>query len=100
MPTKALTHQQQRLGGKREADLRMSSFRRGYDATWRKVRRLHLARYPACTFCPHPATIVDHIKPLNDGGERLDPDNLRSVCRNCHAILTANYAKTGRNEMT
>lgn len=32
----------------------------------------------------------DHIQPLNEGGDPLDPGNLQSLCRDCH------FRKTGR----
>lgn len=34
--------------------------------------------------CKGKASEVDHIIPLSEGGSRLDPRNLRSVCRPCH----------------
>lgn len=29
--------------------------------------------------------MVDHITPINNGGEPLDSDNLQSLCNTCHA---------------
>jgi 5-methylcytosine-specific restriction endonuclease McrA len=31
---------------------------------------------------------LDHIVPLADGGERLDPDNVRWLCHSCHSART------------
>ncbi|NOG53131.1 MAG: HNH endonuclease [Planctomycetes bacterium] len=67
---------------------------RGYDRTWRRLRRMYLARHPLCEHCLRyddvtPATEVDHIVSLRDGGERLDVNNLQSLCRACHARKTA-----------
>lgn len=106
MPTKALSFSQRRRQQDAEhgrparaPDHRGSAYARGYDADWRAVRETVLREEPCCTFCPRPATIVDHITPLTAGGARLDRSNLRPVCRECHTHLTANYRKTGRNEM-
>jgi 5-methylcytosine-specific restriction protein A len=30
------------------------------------------------------AEIADHIKPIKEGGARLDINNLQSLCRSCH----------------
>lgn len=57
---------------------------RGYDARWRRLRKMHLAAEPLCRMCGRPADLVDHITPIRDGGERLDDDNLQSLCRSCH----------------
>jgi 5-methylcytosine-specific restriction endonuclease McrA len=29
--------------------------------------------------------MVDHIKPMHDGGESLDSSNLQTLCNACHA---------------
>lgn len=66
---------------------------RGYDALWRKVRRMKLARDPLCESCRKrrrtvAAQLVDHIVPIRAGGARLDLANLQSMCRRCHARKT------------
>lgn len=83
---------------------RRSSTAAGYDRDWRAVRADHLRQHPLCVFClaegrTVSANIVDHIVPLNSGGPRLDPQNLRSVCSLHHNQLTGNYRRTGRNEL-
>jgi len=35
-----------------------------------------------------PVDEVDHVIPLQEGGGRLDPANLRSLCRKHHATKT------------
>lgn len=80
-------------------DLRATAAARGYDAKWQRVRHAVLTHNPLCCFCSDVATLVDHITPLSQGGARLDVRNLRPVCRDCHALLTANLRRTGRNEM-
>src|SRR5688572_2168292 len=85
-----------------------SAAARGYDRTWRQFRECYLANHPLCVFrdtpdllhrCLVTASIPDHIKPLAEGGARLDESNLRSVCTACHSALTNNYRKTGQNQM-
>lgn len=65
--------------------------RRGstYDTAWERLRPEILARDagrcqvrgPRCT---DEATAVDHIIPVEDGGPRLDPTNLRAACQPCN----------------
>lgn len=39
--------------------------------------------------CQDPATMVDHIKEIKDGGSKLSLDNLQSMCLPCHNLKTA-----------
>jgi 5-methylcytosine-specific restriction protein A len=60
-----------------------------YNGAWPRVRREVLKRDDyrcqiAGPNCKGKATEVDHIVPWDEGGARLDPRNLRSVCRPCH----------------
>ena len=78
----------------REVDERPSAALRGYDRRWRRLRRMVLAREPLCRVCGEkgmltPATQVDHIVPLADGGDNAF-ENLQSLCATCHS------QKTGR----
>lgn len=62
---------------------------RGYDAQWRKVRKLKAAQDPLCEWCKRkgwavPLAVVDHIVPIRAGGARLDLRNLQSLCDRCH----------------
>lgn len=67
-----------------------------YQSTaWRKVRQLKLNQNPLCEECEKhgmmtPAQMVDHIIPINKGGEPLSMENLQSLCNRCHAVKTAN----------
>jgi len=59
-------------------------------ARWQKLRAWKLARDPMCEQCAAegrttPATLVDHIVPLKDGGDPMLVDNLQSLCASCHA---------------
>ena len=64
---------------------------------WRKLRALHLKRNPLCEKCfaddkITPAVIVDQ-----DGGGRLDGENLQSLCRACHNKKTARERANRKN---
>jgi 5-methylcytosine-specific restriction protein A len=74
---------------KRYDDRRGSAAARGYDARWDKAREAYLNRNPLCEMCEKegrttPAVLVHHKKPIDEGGERLNPDNLMALCRECH----------------
>lgn len=82
-----------------QRDDRLSSAARGYGHDWRKAREAHLAREPLCRFCAAEgrvtaATDVDHVEPFRGIQDpmRLDPANLRSLCRPCHMARTARQA--------
>lgn len=74
-------------------DNRGGSAKRGYDATWQRLRLMYLRDNPLCVECERQgeivaATDVDHITPIASGGERLDESNLQSLCRSCHSRKT------------
>ncbi len=74
---------------------RGSAAARGYDAIWRKVRMAHLMANPVCVTqgCGRSAVDVDHIVPHQDGGGRLDRNNLQSFCHSCHSRKTPKDVK-------
>lgn len=59
-------------------------------ARWRKTSRLYRDAHPMCEMdCKdsgrvRPAAVVDHIVPINEGGNPFDWDNLQSGCHQCH----------------
>jgi 5-methylcytosine-specific restriction protein A len=59
---------------------------RGYDAGWVKLRAAHLAKHPACAVCGTTAGVdVDHVQSIREAPHRrLDPTNLRTLCRLHH----------------
>ncbi|HOF38720.1 MAG TPA: HNH endonuclease signature motif containing protein [Candidatus Hydrogenedentes bacterium] len=62
---------------------------RGYDGTWQRARSIYLRNHPVCERCEQmgrvkTAALVHHIVPISEGGARLDPRNLASLCRDCH----------------
>lgn len=66
---------------------------RGYDRAWTKFREVFLMEHPLCEKCQEkgiitPAREVHHIKPLADGGAKLDPANCQALCRTCHQLIT------------
>ncbi|WP_374759703.1 HNH endonuclease signature motif containing protein [Dyadobacter chenwenxiniae] len=66
---------------------------------WRNhVRVQQLIDFPWCQKCYErakltPAQEVDHIIPLEEGGEAFDPKNLKSLCKRCHVIKSAEEAR-------
>ena len=70
--------------------IRGGAYGRGYDAKWRKVRKLYLQQHPLCSLCQQegkltPATVIDHILP-HRGDTTLfwDKKNWQPLCKNCH----------------
>lgn len=68
---------------------------RGYDNSWRKVRKHHLLYNPLCVDCLKnglytPGNEVHHIHKLADYPHlRDDPNNLMTLCKSCHSIRTS-----------
>ena len=65
---------------------------------WKRIRLEHLAEEPLCRNCKVRgyvtlATEVDHIKPLWEGGQEYDRNNLQSLCSPCHIEKTSAEAK-------
>lgn len=63
---------------------------RGYDAQWDKLAKQQLRRHPVCQWpgCEDAAVQADHIIPLGEGGARLDPGNVQSLCLPHHGVKT------------
>jgi 5-methylcytosine-specific restriction protein A len=60
---------------------------------WQDTRAAVLRANPLCAWClmegrVEPATEVDHIADLIDGGAPTDYANLRALSKSCHARLT------------
>ena len=60
---------------------------------WRNLRNHFLSKHPLCKLCEEkhiykPATVVDHIIPMANGGDPWREDNLQALCNRCHAIKT------------
>ena len=56
---------------------------------WEKARQARLAfDGQRCVRCGEPATEVNHIVAVADGGALYDHDNLESLCHSCHEEAT------------
>lgn len=53
---------------------------------WKRLRLLHLHRYPLCVHCHQSGQVIDHIIRIKAGGKTLDPSNLQTMCHQCHNI--------------
>lgn len=72
-----------------------------YDRTWRAFRKWFAGVEPAicagilpdgtiCGFAGRSDQMhLDHIVPIEQGGARLDPRNVRWMCAECHSRKTA-----------
>ena len=50
-----------------------------------RMRAAHLAAHPLCAICSvAPATEIDHITPVSQGGDFWDLDNWQGACSPCH----------------
>lgn len=54
---------------------------------WKMLRRRRLFLDPLCK-CGVIATDVDHITPIEEGGEPYDLANTQSLCASCHGKKT------------
>lgn len=81
-------HQKQKDKERNQA--RPSSVERGYDRDWQAVRDQKAAQDPLCERCLKrgiikPLDQVHHIIPIDERPDlRLNMDNLKSLCRECH----------------
>lgn len=62
-------------------------------SAWIKLRNYKRLLNPICEHCIKldiitPYHTIDHIKPISEGGEPLNLDNLQTLCKQCHAIKT------------
>ena len=74
----------------RAPDNRATANSRGYNARWRRARKMFLAEHPLCAECEKngrltAATVVDHIIP-HKGDQALfwDESNWQPLCKRCH----------------
>lgn len=61
---------------------------------WKKDSKHHLSVYPLCVICKQqgkitPATVSDHITPINQGGDVWDWKNRQGLCKHHHAVKSA-----------
>jgi 5-methylcytosine-specific restriction protein A len=63
-----------------------------------RIRHAILAEESTCAYCARPGQpddIIDHIRPLAEGGTDAR-ENLRRCCRRCHARKTGRESVRGR----
>lgn len=84
---RSLERQKEYNGRRPESD-------RFYGTTaWRRLRDAYLCAHPLCVECGRhgvvaEAQVVDHVEPYKERPDLgLDPDNLRALCRRCHARI-------------
>ncbi|EBB0695606.1 HNH endonuclease [Salmonella enterica subsp. enterica serovar Ajiobo] len=85
-----------------QKECRGTAAQRGYNHRWQVYRAQYLKANPLCVICYRegrftPATVVDHITPVN--GQR-DPlfwkaTNHQGLCRDCHSWKTRMIDKRG-----
>lgn len=78
---------------RRTPDTRPGARQRGYDRTWQRIRTAVLDEERYCRSCMAAgrvalATVVDHIRPLRDGGTHAR-NNLQPLCESCHNAKSA-----------
>ena len=100
MPDAPQRRDRKRIPGSTQ-DRRRPASQRGYDSDWNRLRAAHVERHPLCEHCAArgravPVDEVDHVRPFTGKADplRLDPRNLQSLCRSCHAIKTAEDVRT------
>jgi 5-methylcytosine-specific restriction protein A len=89
MPKRPQSHTLQK------SEPRASASARGYDHEWRKFREWYANVKPAiCVRCEAALESklmhLDHIIPIEQGGARLDENNVQWLCETCHNEKTAN----------
>lgn len=62
---------------------------------WRRARKHYIELHPLCEICHRQvSTVVDHIKPINQGGEPLDESNFQALCASCHNKKSGHESRT------
>tara|TARA_R100000388_G_scaffold38056_1_gene29468 strand:- start:306 stop:656 length:351 start_codon:yes stop_codon:yes gene_type:complete len=69
---------------------------------WKSLRNYYIKAYPLCKWCEEEgkvtsADVVDHVKEIIDGGDRLNEANLMSLCHR-HHIQKTNWERAKRRK--
>jgi 5-methylcytosine-specific restriction enzyme A len=71
--------------------------------TWKSLRKQKLAENPLCEYCPAgrltPATEVDHVVAIENGGSPTAWANLRATCHECHSRKTLYVERMGKDRV-
>lgn len=64
---------------------------------WRAVRKRFILANPLCIECKRKGkitsgSVVDHIIPIKQGGDKLNYSNLQTLCAKCHASKSGKEA--------
>lgn len=67
---------------------------------WRADRKAHLTANPICVECEkegriEPATVSDHITPIENGGDKWDWANRQALCASHHNRKSAKERHNG-----
>ena len=110
MPTIQKIERKKISSERKETDMRKLRQTAYQNKTWRKLRDTYMHQHPICSDClakgkVTPATSVHHIKSPFKNGEinytlLLDPDNLMSLCHQCHGERHAEEQGHKSNEKT
>lgn len=70
---------------------------------WRNKSRNYLKANPLCVMCKAnniiaQATVTDHIKPIDQGGEIWDERNMQGLCASCHGKKSSMDRKNLKNK--
>lgn len=70
---------------------RGTSSQRGYDARWRRIRKLVLAERPLCVDCDRAGrvTMANEVHHIDYNSRNNNPANLMPLCKSCHSRRTA-----------
>jgi len=68
---------------------------------WQRLRKAKLAMDPLCQQCQQDGRVtaaqhVDHVKPINQGGDAWNIEGLRSLCASCHSRKTRHVDQLGK----
>ena len=68
-----------------------------HSKAWRMTRKFYIKANPLCEQCTRDGRttggqMVDHIRQITMGGDRLHQSNLQTLCNSCHAKKSANEA--------
>ena len=68
-----------------------------FGSRWDRIRADVLERdHRRCHECGRPATQVDHVRSVTDGGEVYSPANIAAYCASCLRRRMANRARNFR----